>query len=719
MCDSCEGLNKWTDVTKMPRSQMPTLKRALPTGVAFVIFLPLVAILRFARTGDNLEVQERRIVNFKAAMQDALKVDEKQQNEFSELINILPNLNLTVLLVHECSARDIQKRFRRAASDEINCKIKYLAHDGDAILSTVLETINTGVTTNETCHTCFELFHAARVALRHLTQRELRKMAGVACSTFFMDLLDSKVCRGLLDEYFDSVYLIGDLVFTARMSRNDICGLLFGPSCGPLSSEAHTWSVDLPKRLPLKRPLQHPSTGMHILHLSDFHYDPHYREGAIAQCEQPLCCRDFSEESAEQTRSGDTSVSGQMSDDEAEDWELANKTTALGVAPLAGRFGDLRHCDMPLETVESLINDAVNIPVKVSHIYLTGDIPPHDIWQSNKTEYYNITNTVYSLLADRLEVNVPVFPAVGNHEAVPPNLFTTTGNEVLGSRMVRTPELYENLAEFWKPWLGDEQLATVRHGGYYAKTVSPALKVISLNTNMCYYLNFWLLVDSRDPGGQLQWLVRELADSEVRGQRAHIIGHVPPSSFDCIHSWSEQFLRIVQRFNSTITGQFYGHTHLDEFTVFYAEDRVTPVGTAFVAPSATPYSAVNPAYKVFQYREDGLLHNAITRSFDLTKANKRGLINWQVEYDAVGAYKLGDLTPSSLDSLANKLQTEPDVFDMFYHRNSPDPRWTNITDLRRSRIAEATQRDVHHNGPARPLDKKTDLLDGHESAFSG
>lgn len=49
------------------------------------------------------------------------------------------------------------------------------------------------------------------------------------------------------------------------------------------------------------------------------------------------------------------------------------------------------------------------------------------------------------------------------------------------------------------------------------------------------------------------------------------------------------------RYESTITGQFFGHTHLDEFQMFY--DEVTmkrPLGVAFIAPSVTTYINLNP-----------------------------------------------------------------------------------------------------------------------------
>lgn len=63
--------------------------------------------------------------------------------------------------------------------------------------------------------------------------------------------------------------------------------------------------------------------------------------------------------------------------------------------------------------------------------------------------------------------------------------------------------------------------------------------------------------------------------------------------------YNKHFLRLsisFFRFNSTITGQFYGHTHFDQFNMFYSEDRSTPVGVAFIAPSATSYTYVSLAF---------------------------------------------------------------------------------------------------------------------------
>lgn len=61
-----------------------------------------------------------------------------------------------------------------------------------------------------------------------------------------------------------------------------------------------------------------------VLQLSDTHVDPHYREGALADCELPLCCRATSGVAA------------------------AGKRTA-------GRWGDYGRCDAPVALLENAL----------------------------------------------------------------------------------------------------------------------------------------------------------------------------------------------------------------------------------------------------------------------------------------------------------------------------------------------------------------------------
>jgi sphingomyelin phosphodiesterase len=72
-------------------------------------------------------------------------------------------------------------------------------------------------------------------------------------------------------------------------------------------------------------------------------------------------------------------------------------------------------------------------------------------------------------------------------------------------------------------------------------------------------------------------LIQWLQYAEGHEEKVHIIGHHPPRM--CMVSFSWAYYRIVNRYQNTITGQFFAHTHNDEFMLFYDEiDSKRPVG---------------------------------------------------------------------------------------------------------------------------------------------
>ena len=98
-----------------------------------------------------------------------------------------------------------------------------------------------------------------------------------------------------------------------------------------------------------------------------------------------------------------------------------------------------------------------------------------------------------------------------------------------------------------------------------------------------------------DPNGILAFLVEQLQATEDAGQRAWIIAHTPPGRGDVMRDQSAYFDQVVQRYKNTIAGQFYGHTHADEFSVGYANysERTAEnaVSLAMIGPAMTPMSA--------------------------------------------------------------------------------------------------------------------------------
>jgi sphingomyelin phosphodiesterase len=78
------------------------------------------------------------------------------------------------------------------------------------------------------------------------------------------------------------------------------------------------------------------------------------------------------------------------------------------------------------------------------------------------------------------------------------------------------------------------------------------------------------------------------------------MSHIPPGNYDCWAVFSREYTKIVNRYESTITAQFFGHTHADEFKVFYdLQDPTRPTNVAFMGPSLTTYTKKNPGYRVY------------------------------------------------------------------------------------------------------------------------
>jgi len=106
----------------------------------------------------------------------------------------------------------------------------------------------------------------------------------------------------------------------------------------------------------------------------------------------------------------------------------------------------------------------------------------------------------------------------------------------------------------------------------------------------------------------LRFLTDELQAAEDAGERAWIVGHVP-SGWDGRHSMdasSNLFYQIVERFSPhVIAGIFYGHTHEDQFMIYYANNASAilsehALAVAWLAPSLTPSSHLNSGFRMYE-----------------------------------------------------------------------------------------------------------------------
>ncbi|CAF0864468.1 unnamed protein product [Didymodactylos carnosus] len=421
-------------------------------------------------------------------------------------------------------------------------------------------------------------------------------------------------------------HVLIEILQISTLTNKEICGLAF--NCVKQSDiPMLKWNVtfpDKPKPDPIPPLPPSPSAPTtNVLHLTDLHIDFEYTPGSNAECGRPLCCR-----------SGSPSV----------------------LATGAGYWGDYRTCDLPLWTAEAIFNYIARNE-EFDIIYFTGDLPPHNIWnQSYEDQLYSL-NRITDMLAT-IFPNKKFYPAVGNHEAYPSDLFPTSN-----IKSDNISWLYDALANKWINQLGlpNDTRSDISLGAYYTTLIKPGLRLISLNTNYCTQYNYWLFISSNDPLNQLQWLIQWLQYAEDNDEKVHIIGHIPPPSCLAVYSWN--YYKIINRYENTVTGQFFGHTHNDEFMIFYDELTMKrPVSVAYVAPSLTSYSSMNPGYRMYSIDMSNTSYvvDHRTNILNLTATNWFNKTVFLEEYSARNAYNMTNLFPNDWNDLVERMQRDID-----------------------------------------------------------
>ncbi|XP_003391045.3 PREDICTED: sphingomyelin phosphodiesterase-like, partial [Amphimedon queenslandica] len=298
-------------------------------------------------------------------------------------------------------------------------------------------------------------------------------------------------------------------------------------------------------------------------------------------------------------------------------------------------------------------------------IYLTGDLPAHNDWEQTKSGQVSIFNKIIGLFNEYLP-NKPLFYSIGNHESDPVNSFPPSSITEYSMSW-----LYDNAAEMLKKWLNTpDAIDTLKSGGYYSIDFN-GLRIISLQTNYHNKQNWWLLVNSTDPDGMLQWFIEKLLDAEKKGIKVHVIGHIAPGD----DPWSQNYKKIVLRFENTISAQFFGHSHKDKFRVLMDFETSTdprPYSVVYIGPSVTSMTELNPGFRI--YTVDGNYNESSRQVLDhdtyilnITDANLTNKPKWIHEYSAKDAYNMTNLTPDSWLSLLKECLTNNNLFLKYYH----------------------------------------------------
>jgi len=502
----------------------------------------------------------------------------------------------------------------------------YIGNDDNTMFSNLK---NLKANTKILCPACYLLApHAREVYISNDTEK-IDKMVEQICE-FGALLVDKSICLSITTLFHNQAVTI---LKESPLSSKELCGAILG--CFAVKNPVFNWNITLPNAVQFPKPpvRKHKAPKpeaprMRILHLTDIHIDLDYQVGALADCNQPLCCRNSSSDGEDMSK-----VSPERK---------------------AGLWGDYRNCDSPLRTVENMFQHLA-AREDFDFVYWTGDLPAHDVWNQTRGDQLEHLSVLQELFLKYFS-NRTIYPTLGNHEASPVNMYSplsVKNGESMGW-------LYDQVAKDWtETGLPKNLTRNITHGAFYTLEIRKGLRLVSLNTNYCQLDNFWLLVNSTDPLGQLDWFANVLLYSEQHNEKVHIISHIHPKS--CMHSWSVAYNKIVRRFESIITGQFFGHSHQDTFSLIYDTDDKNvedkrPVGISYLAGSVTTYGHVNPNYRVYTVEAEHPESNFEVLDYEdhfmnVTEANLSNGPVWKLEYSAKDSYGLESLTAQSWNDM--------------------------------------------------------------------
>ena len=358
-------------------------------------------------------------------------------------------------------------------------------------------------------------------------------------------------------------------------------------------------------------------TPLKILHLSDIHVDLAYQPGAPTFCKEPLCCRSTS------TPRDFTPVEFQTAKNMLKNYlnidEKSNQKNFTNLLTKAGNWFSphVRMCDIPLKFIESTfkyIKTHFSSKNEIDLIYFTGDIMAHNVWELKEDDQYRIMKIIVELM-EKYFSGIPILYSIGNHDNVPANIFASDGS--LNEYYQRVDQLFAKLILANDPTRHFNLEPTNNPGkGYFSQLLKfpsnknknqPNLRIISLNTNLCYTQNYALLNPKflKDPADSLHFLQNQLYQAYQNNEKVHIIGHISPGNTpDCVKIWSRNYHQIIMPYlegdDPVITGQFFGHKHYDEFQIVKDRSRTRPIGVLWTVPGLTTFEGGLPSFRIMQ-----------------------------------------------------------------------------------------------------------------------
>ena len=438
---------------------------------------------------------------------------------------------------------------------------------------------------------------AVDVLKNYLLQKNgIEKFYELVRNICYFTKVDNRVCDGAIDHYKE---IVVDSMIKRFVNGDHLCSLLnictdttdyesiedFAERI--LKDKPETKKDEIVKR-------KNDEDYYKVVQVTDIHLDMEYKEGTVANCILPICCR-----------------------------ELHDDDLIPVKQVYAGLYGTTGNCDANIETVKAFASKAKEL--NPDYIMFTGDNIAHSVWLVTQDEVINATKIQIEAIQNEFGLDTPIYPAIGNHEKAPVDEFH--GDET---------ELLQGLADIFKPYLDDNAYETFRKYGYYTQIIKDNLRIISLNCLLCDSFNFNLLYDSSQPRLMFKWLEKVLAEAEKNGEIVHIMDHIPMQGTQHTIQCSSRLKILMDRYQNIIKGFFSGHSHSEYLTMvheYYNPENVTKIN--YVCSGLTPYSSYQPSFRMYLIDKKELyVQDYIQYRMNLIESNEKRTPIWFIPYSA-------------------------------------------------------------------------------------
>lgn len=275
-----------------------------------------------------------------------------------------------------------------------------------------------------------------------------------------------------------------------------------------------------------------------------------------------------------------------------------------------------QNCTIKLDSI-------LNSPDPPKFVMCTGDLPAHYkcitgcFLTGEKLAAHN--KNIMTVLSDLRKLvaknGIPLFYIPGNNDPIAGDYYSFANQ----NKQTLFSLVDESILAFPALNVSTKKLATHIISmpdttmGYYSALIINGLRVIALNSNI--FAKKYHSVDgiSQIKAGntEMNWLSEQLKDAQSKGEKVYIAMHIPPGKDWALlpskkNLWLNSFLSLSDKYQSTIVGIFYGHTHMDELRLLYDSTGEKMTQVAISCPGITPIHGNNPAFKLVSFDPQSL-----------------------------------------------------------------------------------------------------------------